>query len=241
MREHREGARGLVSLTKRAILFDIGGPIDLEFAWEVAVDGAIAAACGLEGIRVDQATVEEASDAAVAAFAPDAYAFMIERLCGGDPATMGRVRQRMRSMIDNLDVFQMRPGIPELLQRLVDRGLLLGVVANQPARMVERLEREGIAHRFTLHGVSGLTGLRKPDPQAFRTACSALGVAAAEAIMVGDRIDNDIAPAKSLGMAAILFRTGRHRRQRPRSAAEEPDAVVTDVSELEAAIAALQG
>ena len=44
----------------RAVLFDIGGPIDLEFAWEAAVDSAIAAACGLEGIRVDQATIEAA-------------------------------------------------------------------------------------------------------------------------------------------------------------------------------------
>lgn len=37
-------------------------------------------------------------------------------------------------------------------------------------------------------------------------------------------------------MAAIQLRSGRHRRQRPRAPAEEPDAVVTDVPELEAAI-----
>ena len=67
----------------KAILFDVGGPLDLEFAWESAVDGAIAASCGLEGIRVDQTMVEEASDAAVAAFAADTYAHMIETLCGG--------------------------------------------------------------------------------------------------------------------------------------------------------------
>jgi putative hydrolase of the HAD superfamily len=42
-------------------------------------------------------------------------------------------------------------------------------------------------------------------------------------------------------MAAILLRSGRHRRQRPRSEAEVPDAVVTDVPELEGAIAALVG
>ncbi|MBS0522088.1 MAG: HAD family hydrolase, partial [Proteobacteria bacterium] len=66
----------------------------------------------------------------------------------------------------------------------------------------------------------------------------ALGVAPAECIMVGDRIDNDIAPAKALGMATIRFRTGRHRRQKPRSPAETPDAEVTDVAELEAAISA---
>jgi hypothetical protein len=40
-------------------------------------------------------------------------------------------------------------------------------------------------------------------------------------------------------MATIHVRSGRWRRQRPRSAAETPDAVVTDVAELEAAIAAL--
>ena len=223
----------------RAILFDVGGPIDLEFAWEIAVDGAIAAACGLEGIRVDQAAVEAASEAAVAAFAPDAYGHMIDSLCGGDPATAARVAARRRAMTGNLDVFQMRPGLPGLLQRLVGRGLRLGIVANQPARLADRLEREGIASLFGHLGLTGLTGLRKPDPAAFAAACEALAVAPAEAIMVGDRIDNDIAPARTLGMATVLVRSGRHRRQRPRTPAEEPDAVVTDALELEAAIGAL--
>jgi putative hydrolase of the HAD superfamily len=222
----------------RAILFDVGGPIDLEFAWEIAVDGAIASACGLEGIRVDQAMVDEASEAAVAAFAPDAYAFMVEYLCG-DPETAKRVGDRRRAMVAGLDVFQMRPEMPALLRRLASRGLKLGIVANQPAGMAERLQREGIADLFEHVGITGLTGLRKPDPRAFTAACDALAVTPAEAIMVGDRIDIDVAPAKTLGMATILLRAGRHRRQRPRSQAEEPDAVVTDVLELEAAITIL--
>jgi putative hydrolase of the HAD superfamily len=220
----------------RAILFDVGGPIDMEFAWEIAVDGAIASACGLEGIRVDQAMIEEASEAAVAAFAPDAYAFMVEHLCGGDPGTAKRVTERRRAMVAGLDVFQMRPDMPALLRRLASRGLKLGIVANQPAGMAERLQREGIADLFEHVGITGLTGLRKPDLRAFTAACDALAVTPANAIMVGDRIDIDVAPAKALGMAAILFRGGRHRRQKPRSPAEEPDAVVTDVLELEAAI-----
>jgi HAD superfamily hydrolase (TIGR01662 family) len=206
----------------RAILFDIGGPLDLEFAWEIAVDGAIAAACGLEGIRVEQATIEAASDAAVAAFAPDAYAFMVEYLCGGDPAAAARATNRRRAMTGGLDVFQMRPDMPALLRRLADRGLKLGIVANQPAGVAERLEREGIANLFAHLGLTGLTGLRKPDPRAFMTACEDLGVTPAEAIMVGDRIDIDIVPAKALGMAAIRIKTGRHRRQQPRTAAETP-------------------
>ena len=223
-------------MSYRAVLFDVGGPIDLEFAWESAVDGAIASACGLEGIRVDQVAVDEASEAAVAAFAADAYAHMIETLCGGDPRAIERVRQRVRAMVGNLEVFQLRPEIDGLLRRLRDRGLALGIVANQPEAARARLDRAGIDGLFDHHGLSGVTGLRKPDPRAFLAAAEALGVSPAECIMVGDRIDNDIAPAKALGMAAIQLRGGRHRRQRPRDPAEEPDAVVTDVPELESAI-----
>ena len=43
---------------RRAVLFDVGGPIDMEFAYEIAVEGAIAAACGMEGIRLDQAAID---------------------------------------------------------------------------------------------------------------------------------------------------------------------------------------
>lgn len=226
-------------MSYRAVLFDVGGPLDLEFAWEIAVDSAIASACGLEGIRVDQSTIDEASDRAVEAFAPDAYAHMVETLCGGDPQAIERVRHRVRAMIGNLDVFQLRPDIDGLLRRLRGRGLRLGIVANQPETARERLQRAGIGELFEYQGLSGLSGLRKPDPRAFQAAAEALGVSPAACIMVGDRIDNDVAPAKALGMATIQLRSGRHRRQRPRSPAETPDAVVTDVRELDAAIGAL--
>jgi putative hydrolase of the HAD superfamily len=142
-------------------------------------------------------------------------------------------------MTGNLDVFQLRPEIDGLLRRLHERGLQLGIVANQPQAARERLVRAGIGDLFDYQGLSGLTGFSKPDPRAFEAAVEALGMTPADCIMVGDRIDNDIVPAKALGMAAILLRGGRHRRQRPRSAEEEADAVVTDVLELEAAIDAL--
>jgi phosphoglycolate phosphatase-like HAD superfamily hydrolase len=197
----------------RAVLFDVGGAIDMEFAWEMAVDGAIASACGMEGIRVDPAMMEAASDAAVAAFAPDAYAQMIETLCGGEPATVARVARRVEAMTCSLDAFQLRPGIDALLLRLLGRGVRLGAVAARDAALAR----------------AGLSGLFADESDLVPTDC----------IFVGDRLDRDIAPAKAKGMATIQFRSGRWRRQRPRSAAEEPDAIVTDVLELEAAIEAL--
>ncbi len=214
-------------MSRRAVLFDVGGPIDMELAWEMALDGAIASACGLEGIRVDPALVEDASDAAVAAFAPDVYDAMIERLCGGDPQTVARVRRHVAAMTGNLDAFQLRPGIDDMLRRLRAGGLPLGLVA--PRAQEERLRRVG------LDGLFDVTG-----PATLAQACTALGLAPTDCIAVGDRLDADIAPARALGLAAIQFRVGRWRRARPRTPAETPDAVVTDVAELEAAILALQ-
>jgi putative hydrolase of the HAD superfamily len=213
----------------RAVLFDVGGPLDMEFAWEIAVDGAIAAACGLEGIRVDQAMIEEASESAVAAFAADAYGHMIETLCGGDPRTIERVRQRVRAMVGGLDVFQLRPDIDGLLRRLRGRGVGLGLVADRPEAARQGVTRAGIGDLFDGVGESG------------EAVAKAIGMPAGACIMVGDRIDSDIAPAKALGMATIQFRGGRHRRQRPRSPAEQPDAVATDVLELETVIEGLLG
>lgn len=195
----------------RAVLFDIGGAVDLEFAWEMAVDGAIAAACGMEGIRVDPAMVEEASDRAVAAFAPDTYAHMIESLCGGEPASIARVTRRVTAMTRDLDAFQLRPGIDGLLRRLRNAGLAV-VALNLKTQRPE------------------LAGLFVAEPDLLPEAC----------VLIGDRLDKDIAPAKARGMATIQFRSGRWRRQRPRNAAEMPDAVVTDVPELEVAIDALR-
>jgi putative hydrolase of the HAD superfamily len=50
--------------------------------------------------------------------------------------------------------------------------------------------------------------------------------------MVGDRIDNDIAPANLLGITSILLRTGRHRNQAPRTWEEVPHITVKDIDAL---------
>ncbi len=57
--------------------------------------------------------------------------------------------------------------------------------------------------------------------------------------MVGDRVDNDIAPARLLGMRTVLLRAGRHIAQQPRSLDEVPDFEVRTVEEMRTAIGRL--
>ena len=165
-----------------------------------------------------------------------ADAAILWRLTKGNQTVCRRIYQDLIAAVNDANIFELRPGMPDLLARIHSRGVLLGLAANQPPSTIERLDSAGVGHFFTHRKVSATIGFSKPDPRLFLEACAYLQVDPASCLMVGDRIDNDIAPAKALGMRTVLFRTGRHRLQMPRSAQEVPDADVASVEELDAAI-----
>ncbi|MEP7216510.1 MAG: HAD family hydrolase [Anaerolineaceae bacterium] len=225
----------------RAVLFDVGGPIDTELIAEEANDFAIRAALEVDRVTVTDEAYAAANAYAVESFAPDAYASIIWRLANNDAELARRAYARFHSA-DRLSArggIELRPGIAELIAALHARGLLLGLAANQPLRILPELDRHRIGRYFAHREVSGHHGYRKPDVRLFLRACEDLHVDPAECIMVGDRIDNDIAPANVLGMRTILFRTGRHIAQQPRSVDELPDAEVNTVEALSAALLAI--
>lgn len=223
-----------------AILFDIGGPIDTEATSERLIDRDIRAALAGEGFAITDEEFQGANERCIRAFAPNLYHALVWDLTGHDAAASERIAARLRdgarSRLEERGGYEIRAGIPELLGELVSHGFLLGLAANQPAYALEELERAGLLHYFRHRGVSATEGFRKPDVRLFLAACNGLGVEPREAIMVGDRVDNDICPAKTLGMQTILFRTGRHREQQPRSWEEVADAEVHDADGLRAAI-----
>ena len=227
----------MILVKRSAVLFDIGGPIDRETEAERQIDADLRSALAAEGIAVGDAAYAAAERRAIESFAPNAYQAVLWSLCEGDRARAERAWSRLLSMrAGRPRRFELRPGIDELLAGLASRGIRLGLAANQPAAVLADLSAAGIAGFFADLSVSGTIGLRKPDPRLFLHACAALSVDPGACIMVGDRIDNDIAPARLLGMAAIRFRTGRHAGQRPRSWLELPDAEVEDVPALARAI-----
>ena len=52
------------------------------------------------------------------------------------------------------------------------------------------------------------------------------------AVMVGDRLDNDIRPSKELGMKTIRIRKGIAAYAKPSCASEVPDLTVNSLSEV---------
>jgi HAD superfamily hydrolase (TIGR01549 family) len=224
----------------RAVLFDVGGPLDLEIQHERLIDAAMCEAVAREGFTVDDARYAAANAFAIETFAPDAYAAIAWHLCNHDAAATNRVIQRLRESGDERTALrggiELRPGVREMLRRLNERGLRLGLAANQPVRIMAELDGHGIGGLFAHREVSGHHGYRKPDVRLFLRALDGLGVGAEEPVMVGDRIDNDVVPARLLGMRTVLIRTGRHASQQPRSAEEVPDVEVADAAGMESAI-----
>jgi HAD superfamily hydrolase (TIGR01450 family) len=72
----------------------------------------------------------------------------------------------------------------------------------------------------------------KPSPIILEAALSALGVPAPESVIVGDRIETDVAMGKQLGLATVLVLSGVTRAADPRIAALAPDHVLGSIEEL---------
>ncbi|HEX8325681.1 MAG TPA: HAD family hydrolase [Tepidisphaeraceae bacterium] len=123
------------------------------------------------------------------------------------------------------------PASADLLRSLQGR-YQLGVIANQSAGTIERLAQRNLGGYIDLVIGSAEAGVRKPDPAIFQLALDRAGCRPDESVMVGDRIDNDIRPAKALGMKTIHVRQGGSGRQRPRSAEETADATVDSIADV---------
>jgi len=96
------------------------------------------------------------------------------------------------------------PGMDAALEEL-SREFHLGLLANQLREVLEGLSHCGLRRHFRVLALSELIDLKKPDPEIFLWALREAGCRPEEAIMVGDRVDNDILPAQEEGMWTIWF------------------------------------
>lgn len=220
----------------KAVLFDVGGPLDTEMFMDAAINEQIKTSFRDRGFRLSDDEYAMVAQWAVDVYAPKTYQAIIWRLAKNDLELSREIENELYETVPQRNAergyFELRPGITELLEELNSTGLKLGLAANQPRESLDNMERVGILKYFEYKEVSGTNRLRKPDPRLMLHSCEALGVQPNETIMVGDRLDNDIVPARSLGMLTIRLRTGRHVEQKPRTWLETPHADVTTVDEL---------
>lgn len=119
-----------------------------------------------------------------------------------------------------------------VLAELKRRGMKLGIIANQPFGTAERLENWGLLDFFEVIASSAELGVSKPDPSIFQWAMKQANCPAEKAVMVGDRLDNDIAPANRLGMHSVRLLRGLGAYHEPQSEEEYPEYSIQTLSDV---------
>ncbi|HUE69069.1 MAG TPA: HAD family hydrolase [Candidatus Acidoferrum sp.] len=123
-----------------------------------------------------------------------------------DAQTISRIRRAMAIPID--DRFQPLPGAKDLLKAIRELGMRNVIASNTYWR-----DADSYWDDFRALGMADLidgiitsvdAGHLKPHPAVFEMAMQWAGAAAERCVVIGNREDNDIAPALALGMQTIL-------------------------------------
>jgi len=114
------------------------------------------------------------------------------------------------------------------LARLRASGYRVGAAGNTPA-FVE----PDLAGHVDFVGSSARWGVEKPDPAFFAQVVELAGVEPGKIAYVGDRVDNDVAPAIAAGMIGVHIRRG------PWGHLQEPPAAAIRIASLDALPAVL--
>jgi putative hydrolase of the HAD superfamily len=204
------------------ILFDVGYCLMDESARFAHANAWLARALRDAGHALGVAELEAAYRAACRAPDPREPSLLVQTLrsVGVSGETTAALRRTVPWDAVPLEPYPEAVGV---LGQLRTAGFRLGVLANQPASAQADLERVGIAALCDGVWLSAAVGLSKPDPRFFKLALDAWALAPARVAYVGDRPDNDVAPAKALGLTTVRLRRGPHAEQPARSDAERAD------------------
>ena len=150
----------------------------------------------------------------------------IVRGMGGAGDRARTVAEEITRGWDHCENFELYDDALPAIDALHGLGLAIGLVSNTGRDLHAFVAH----HRLDVDAAisSGAHGKTKPHESIFRAVLDKLGVAAHEAAMVGDSVDDDVEGARALGMRGLLVdREGRH---------PEWDGRLTDLRELPAAL-----
>ena len=120
----------------------------------------------------------------------------------------------------------------DTLESLKEQGYKLGIIANQSAGTAQRLENWGLLKYFDVVAASAELGVSKPNRLIFEKAIELAGCQLNNTVMVGDRLDNDIIPAKALGMKTVWIRKGLSIYQSVDLGKDIADWVIDNLSDM---------
>jgi phosphoglycolate phosphatase len=149
-----------------------------------------------------------------------------------DPDAVAGMTKRFRAYYNEHDLDQTKPypGVVEMLDQLVQRGIPMAVLSNKPDDCTRHLCEKLLGH-FSFAHVEGqlVDGSLKPDPTRALAICEILGRPPNRVYFVGDS-PVDVETGRRGGMLPIAASWGY--RDRPLLLAAKPLRLINDPSEL---------
>lgn len=150
-------------------------------------------------------------------------------------AALGVAPPTFPPRIEEVDLY---PDALACLRAVRRAGMAVGVAGNQPAGAVAQLRAAGI--EADVVASSADWGVAKPASEFFARVSDAIRLQPEEILYVGDRLDNDVLPARAAGMRTAFIRRGPwghiHAR-RPEAA--RADVLIGSLAELTSALTAI--
>ncbi len=128
------------------------------------------------------------------------------------------------------------PDVPPTLAALVQRSYQLTLVTSgNPDRQREKVRLLDLCGYFSeadntliLHD-----DRKNSDKESSLTqAAKALSLPYTQILCIGDKLTDEIATAKTLGMTTVHMRHGRQKNRKPQTCAEQPDIEIDRISQL---------
>jgi len=149
----------------------------------------------------------------------------------GFDITEERERRKALGRSDAFRPDQLYPDVIPCLRELQAAGYQTGVAGNHFADFAETLRHMHAPLNFI--GSSEEWSVEKPAPEFFVRIAEVSGVPPAQIAYVGDRLDNDVLPAKAAGMVSVFLPRGPWGRIHAlRQEAAEADIRIGSLSEL---------
>jgi len=126
---------------------------------------------------------------------------------------------------------ELYPEAPGVLRELASR-YKLACITNHFSWIRDRAREAGFADLVSVWAISAELEVSKPDPGIFAHALRAAGTTPDRAVMVGDRLDRDIMPAKTLGLRTIWVLRNEAPSSPTAAQLAVPDAAVRTLDEV---------
>lgn len=130
----------------------------------------------------------------------------LKRLKPGFDFEREKTRRLGAGKVDEFRASYLYPDVAPCISRLKSAGLAVGAAGNSTEEVERFLTQCDLG--FDMIGSSERWGVEKPDPRYFLFLAQAMKLPTRQLAYIGDRLDNDIAPAAAAGMVAIFIRRG---------------------------------